>query len=212
MTGQADTIALPRTEAATLAELLHTLETVLDIDDVTIAYALDEHSGQAGGMWTGTVGFLGRAARISVVQRAAAARPRTTVSIRRSGTWLRAIVVGGAAGLSPRSMVRERASSAVRSRCSAASCCGGVPVIGRLSGGHHPVPGRGGRLGGGGACSSRDLQVLGESVQGAADLTVPRVRPRVSAIWASLRFAQYRRTSTSRWRRVSRLRASRTSR
>jgi hypothetical protein len=41
-------VALPRDEAATLAELLRTLETVLDIDDVSIAYALDDHFGQPG--------------------------------------------------------------------------------------------------------------------------------------------------------------------
>jgi hypothetical protein len=43
-----DTIALPRQKAQALAELLRTLETVLDINDVTIADALDTHFGYPG--------------------------------------------------------------------------------------------------------------------------------------------------------------------
>jgi hypothetical protein len=44
----ADTIVLLRSDATALAELLRTLETVLDIDDVTIADALDDHFGYPG--------------------------------------------------------------------------------------------------------------------------------------------------------------------
>jgi hypothetical protein len=44
----ADTIALPRAEAMALAELLRTLETVLDINEVAIADALDAHFGYPG--------------------------------------------------------------------------------------------------------------------------------------------------------------------
>lgn len=43
-----DTIALPRPEAKALAELLRTLETVLDINDVSIADGLDAHFGYRG--------------------------------------------------------------------------------------------------------------------------------------------------------------------
>lgn len=41
-------IALPRKDAAELAELLRTLETVLDMDDMAVADALDEHFGADG--------------------------------------------------------------------------------------------------------------------------------------------------------------------
>lgn len=47
MTGT-ETIALPRREAAALAELLRTLETVLDMEEVAIADALDTHFGYSG--------------------------------------------------------------------------------------------------------------------------------------------------------------------
>ena len=47
MTGT-DTIALPRPEAVALAELLRTLETVLDMNEVSIADALDAHFGYPG--------------------------------------------------------------------------------------------------------------------------------------------------------------------
>ena len=47
MTGT-NTIALPRPQAAALAELLRTLETVLDMSDVTVADALDAHFGYPG--------------------------------------------------------------------------------------------------------------------------------------------------------------------
>lgn len=47
MTG-ADTIALPRTQAGALTELLRTLETVLEMTDVSVADALDEHFGYPG--------------------------------------------------------------------------------------------------------------------------------------------------------------------
>jgi hypothetical protein len=43
-----DTIALPRPQAAALADLLRTLETVLDMSDVTVADALDRHFGYPG--------------------------------------------------------------------------------------------------------------------------------------------------------------------
>ena len=47
MTGT-DTIALPRTDATALAELLRTLETVLEMTDTCVADALDEHFGYHG--------------------------------------------------------------------------------------------------------------------------------------------------------------------
>lgn len=43
-----DTIRLPRNDAIALAELLRTLETVLDMTDVSVADALDEHFGFHG--------------------------------------------------------------------------------------------------------------------------------------------------------------------
>lgn len=42
------TIALPRPDAVALAELLATLETVLDMDDASVADALDDHFGLPG--------------------------------------------------------------------------------------------------------------------------------------------------------------------
>jgi hypothetical protein len=42
------TIRIARTDALALAELLRTLETVLDMDDVTVADALDDHFGYSG--------------------------------------------------------------------------------------------------------------------------------------------------------------------
>ncbi|WP_116211635.1 hypothetical protein [Streptomyces olivoreticuli] len=47
MTGT-DTVVLPRKDAIALAQLLRTLETVLDIDDVSVADALDAHFGFDG--------------------------------------------------------------------------------------------------------------------------------------------------------------------
>ncbi|GAB3878105.1 hypothetical protein ACFYOK_00025 [Microbispora bryophytorum] len=47
MTGT-DTIPLPRTDAIALAGLLRTLETILDMDDVSVADALDAHFGFDG--------------------------------------------------------------------------------------------------------------------------------------------------------------------
>ncbi|MEU2835174.1 hypothetical protein ABZ667_42335 [Streptomyces lavendulae] len=44
----ADTIALPRKDAIALAGLLRILETVLDMDDVSVADALDAHFGFDG--------------------------------------------------------------------------------------------------------------------------------------------------------------------
>lgn len=44
----ADTIALPRPQARALAELLRTLETVLEMTDVSVADALDAHFGYRG--------------------------------------------------------------------------------------------------------------------------------------------------------------------
>jgi len=43
-----DTIALPRPDATALAELLRTLESVLEIPDASVADALDEHVGYCG--------------------------------------------------------------------------------------------------------------------------------------------------------------------
>ena len=43
-----DTIRLARTDALALADLLRTLETVLDINDVSVAEALDDHFGYCG--------------------------------------------------------------------------------------------------------------------------------------------------------------------
>jgi hypothetical protein len=43
-----DAIPLPRKDAVALAGLLRMLETVLDMDDVTVADALDEHFGFDG--------------------------------------------------------------------------------------------------------------------------------------------------------------------
>ena len=43
-----DTIPLPRKDAIALAGLLRMLETVLDMTDVSVADALDEHFGFAG--------------------------------------------------------------------------------------------------------------------------------------------------------------------
>jgi hypothetical protein len=43
-----DTIALPRHEVQALAELLRTLETVLDMGDTTVADSLDDHFGYSG--------------------------------------------------------------------------------------------------------------------------------------------------------------------
>ena len=43
-----DTIRLGRKDALALAELLRTLETVLDMDDVSVADALDDHFGYSG--------------------------------------------------------------------------------------------------------------------------------------------------------------------
>lgn len=47
MTGT-DTIALPRPQASALAGLLRTLETVLDMNEVHVADALDDHFGYPG--------------------------------------------------------------------------------------------------------------------------------------------------------------------
>ena len=47
MTGT-NTITLPRPEAKALVDLLRTLETVLDINEVSIADALDAHFGYPG--------------------------------------------------------------------------------------------------------------------------------------------------------------------
>ena len=47
MTGN-DTVALPRKDAIALAGLLRMLETVLDMDDVSVADALDAHFGCHG--------------------------------------------------------------------------------------------------------------------------------------------------------------------
>jgi len=44
----AATIALPRPDASALAELLRTLETVLDMTDTSVADAFDEHFGYHG--------------------------------------------------------------------------------------------------------------------------------------------------------------------
>jgi hypothetical protein len=43
-----DTIRLGRKDALALADLLRTLETVLDMDDVSVADALDDHFGYCG--------------------------------------------------------------------------------------------------------------------------------------------------------------------
>jgi hypothetical protein len=43
-----DTVRLPRKDATALAGLLRMLETLLDIDDPCVGYALDEHYGFAG--------------------------------------------------------------------------------------------------------------------------------------------------------------------
>ena len=43
-----DTIPLGRKNALALADLLRTLETVLDINDVSVAEALDDHFGYCG--------------------------------------------------------------------------------------------------------------------------------------------------------------------
>ena len=43
-----ETIALPRTDAIALTELLRTLETVLEMTDTSVADALDEHFGYRG--------------------------------------------------------------------------------------------------------------------------------------------------------------------
>ncbi|PNE43424.1 hypothetical protein [Streptomyces noursei] len=43
-----DTIRIARKDALALAELLRTLETVLDMDDVPVADALDNHFGFDG--------------------------------------------------------------------------------------------------------------------------------------------------------------------
>lgn len=47
MTGP-ETVALPRKDAVALAGLLRMLETVLDMHDVSVAHALDEHFGFDG--------------------------------------------------------------------------------------------------------------------------------------------------------------------
>lgn len=43
-----DTIRLGRKDALALADLLRTLESVLDMDEVSVADALDEHFGYSG--------------------------------------------------------------------------------------------------------------------------------------------------------------------
>jgi len=45
---RATTVALPRSEASALAELLRTLETVLEMTDASVADALDGHFGYHG--------------------------------------------------------------------------------------------------------------------------------------------------------------------